>query len=322
MISSFENIKKQLQKQFKPQAYYKNLIISDQNYFNEYVECVQIDEKNAEQVFDQEENLKEKIFNLVCSIMIKKRDSLLIEIKKQFNFKSFIKKSIVMFILISTMNFFFFVFTYLFVYREAGFQEEFQEELKYNLKLCVFLIVVDFISYEIVSRRIEKKFKKNSYELYDNDIREYYDTKGESVFGNNFFLSDDINSSNGINNDFKIQIFKDKMSNQLNSVSIVKPLIERDDKIIMSIGFMGTLTDSKLMYTIFDKMIDNIIFDYELLKEACVDKKVELEFISRGIDNDLLNFLIKCKGFKNETQVTNSYKNFKGFNKFRYIKKT
>ncbi|OBA26581.1 hypothetical protein HANVADRAFT_53044 [Hanseniaspora valbyensis NRRL Y-1626] len=321
MISPFENIKKKLNKHFKTKSYYNDLIISNQDVFSEYIECIEIDSKNSLEIFNKEENLKEKIFNLVCNIMIKKRDSLLIQIKKQFDWKNFIKKNILFSIFLSILGFFSYSFGYLYAKRDATFKEVFLASIRYNLQQCCYFIVIEFILYEVIFRRLKRKVNQHAFDIYDEDIKEYYDTRGESVFGNDFFLSENTITNNSNRNDFKIQVFKDKLSNQLNSVSIVKPLVESDDKIIMSIGFMGTLTDNKLMYTILDKMIDNIILDYELLKENYVNKSVELEFISRFIDSDLLNFLINCKGFKVDKQLTHSSKYYKGFNKFRFVKK-
>ena len=320
MISPFANIKKKINKHFKTKSYYNDLIISNQDVFNEYIECIEIDSKNSVEIFDKEENLKEKIFNLVCNIMIKKRDSFLILIKKEFDWKNFIKNNIYFAIWFSIVNFFSFSIGYLSTHRDAKFKEIFLRSARYNLEQCFYVMIIEFILYEVVIRRMKRKINQHAYDIYDEDIKEYYDTRGESVFGNDFFLSENTTINNN-RNDFKIQVFKDKLSNQLNSVSIMKPLVESDDKIIMSIGFMGTLTDNKLMYTILDKMIDDIIMDYESLKENYVNKKIQLEFISRFIDTDLLSFLTNCKGFKVEKQLTHSSKYYKGFNKYRFVKK-
>ncbi|OBA25243.1 hypothetical protein HANVADRAFT_54038 [Hanseniaspora valbyensis NRRL Y-1626] len=88
----------------------------------------------------------------------------------------------------------------------------------------------------------------------------------------------------------------------------------------MSIGFMGTLTDKKLKYTILNKMVDTLDIEFNLLKDGNPDKKVQLEIVSRGIDTDILTFLVKYKGFKKDKVVSNDFKFYKGFNKIRYIK--
>ena len=40
MISPFANIKKKINKHFKTQSYYNDLIISNQDVYNEYIECI------------------------------------------------------------------------------------------------------------------------------------------------------------------------------------------------------------------------------------------------------------------------------------------
>ncbi|OBA26580.1 hypothetical protein HANVADRAFT_53043 [Hanseniaspora valbyensis NRRL Y-1626] len=320
MISPTEYIKKQSEKQMETEFYGKKIYMPDEKYFSEYIECIQIDKKNAAQIFDEKENLKEQISTVICNAMITRRDDWLIKTKKRFAFGNFTKSiSSVIKCLAQLCT----VAKALSLYSEKF--NAFIEKIVLAVYQCRFvniwsLIALVIFYYEIIYRKLKKTRVKYAYEVCDEDIKEYCDSRGESIFDRHFFLKSDSNSSN-TNNDFKIQIFKDKLSNQVNSVSIVKPLIESDDKVVMSIRFMGTLAENTLMYTILDKMINNIIFDFEILKEEYVNKSVELEFISRDYDDDLLEFLTECQGFEREEQVSHSYKFLKGFNKLRYVKK-
>ncbi|KAL6926929.1 hypothetical protein ACO0SA_004012 [Hanseniaspora valbyensis] len=312
-----KKIIKNLQFVFRPKNYYHNLLISNDNQFNEYIECINYDigknnDDNGDLVL---EDLRDKIFNLVCDIMIKKRDYFLIRIDKEFNLRNIVRIRIFFFLYFYILNMLIFYFLPNYEGEYSTFLETLWDSLWFSIFETIYVLIIDIVFYRILYKSIRNRLNKYCYDIYDEDIKEYYDTRGESVFGAKFLTDFD-----GSDNEFKIQLFKDKVSSQLNSVCVLKPITVIDDKIIMSIGFMGTLTDKKLKYTILNKMVDTLDIEFNLLKDGNPDKKVQLEIVSRGIDTDILTFLVKYKGFKKDKVVSNDFKFYKGFNKIRYIK--
>lgn len=303
----------------KPKSYYENLLISNDDQFNEYIECIYIDttEDNGENDHLVLEELRDDIFNLVCSIIIKKRDSFLINLDQVFNLRNVIRIRILFFAYFLVVN----MVVFYLVPNNNGARSSFLESLRdsmwFSFVESVFVIVIDVVFYKFLYKSLRNRLNKYCYNIFDDDIKEYYDTRGESIFGRNF-LTDVSDTDNG----FKIQLFKDKLTSQMNSVCVLKPLTVSEEKIIMSIGFIGTLTDKKLKYTIFNKIIDTLEIELNLLKEAHINKQVEMEVICRGIDPDQINFLVKYKGFRRDRLVTHTFKFYKEFNKIRYVKRS
>lgn len=303
-----------LQNCFKTKNYYSRQVMEEEQ-FNEFIDCIQIDNDSKIAILDENNNLREKIFNLVCNIMIKKRDAFLTHVSREFSVRQYVRKSIIICIIVLILNTAIISFVHSF-FRSKNIT--FQFSLKVALKLSFWemiqFFIMDLIMYRFVYKKIKRRIDAYSYIECDNDIKEYYETEGENVYGKRFLSASDDNA------DLNIQIFKNKLSNELIGTCVLKPLVITEEKVVIPIGFIGTLSDDKLKFTILNKMVDTMIFDYELLKEAHVGKKVEIELITRYINFDLLRFLTTYKGFKLDKMITNDYKFYRGFNMFRFTK--
>lgn len=302
-----------VQDTFKTKAYYSRQVMEDE-HLNEYIDCIQIDSDSKIAILDEDNNLREKIFHLVCNVMIKKRDAFLTEVSRAFSVKHYVRHSILIFIAVIIVNTTVFLVVHSFFKSKIPVLFTLKQAFKMSFWEMIEFFIMDLIMYRFSYKKVKRRLDAYSYIECDNDIKEYYETEGENIYGKRFLSASDDNA------DLNIQIFKNKLSNELIGACILKPLVITQEKVIIPIGFIGTLSDDKLKYTILNKMADTVIFDYDLLKEAHIGKKVEIELITRYINFDMLRFLTTCKGFKNDKMITNEYKFYKGFNKFRFTK--
>ncbi|XBW36111.1 hypothetical protein QEN19_001687 [Hanseniaspora menglaensis] len=318
MTSLRENIISKFQYIFKPSAYYDNLILKNDDQINEYLEFIHIDMKDENSkrnsLFTLEE-LGDKIFNLVCTAMIKQRDSFLIHVDKELDIRNMLRIRCLLFFYFLSIN----TVVFLLVSKSKknfSAAAELFKALCFSLIETLYMILIDLIFYRLIFKYLKKKLSAYCYEVCDQDIKDYYDTRGSNVFGTDF-LTDFIKEDSAYN----IQLFKDKSSSQLNSVCILKPIEVSDEEISMTIGFVGTLTDKKLKFTILDKMFENLESEFMLLKEGNPNKKVTLSVVLRGIETELIHFLVRYKGFKKECNVTNDFKWQPQFNKVKFVKR-
>ena len=140
-----KKIIKNLQFVFRPKNYYHNLLISNDNQFNEYIECINYDigknnDDNGDLVL---EDLRDKIFNLVCDIMIKKRDYFLIRIDKEFNLRNIVRIRIFFFLYFYILN----MLIFYFLPNYQGEYSTFLETLWDSLWFSIFETIYVPVSY-------------------------------------------------------------------------------------------------------------------------------------------------------------------------------
>lgn len=288
----------------KNKAYYQKQIFEEDTQFYEYISETNLDADIPED-YEYIDEHRDTIFNSIFDLMLAKRDSFLVGIENEFSMRNIFR------IRLGFLFYFLFINTLVFSFGKSPVYNI----IIFSLAETVYVSVIDIVMYRITYKYFAKKIMQYSYEVYDKDAKEYYDSYGKIVFGANF-LSDYTESDKG----YKIQIFKDKASDSINSVCVVKPIVEDEGQITMRIGFMGTSTDKKLRVNIFNKMVEKVLTEQQRLKQDYPGLRVSVKIVLRPIDRDLLLFLKKFKDFKFLRYETNEFKLCKGFEKVTFVK--
>lgn len=288
----------------KSKAYYEKQLFEDETQFYEYLSEINLD-SSLDEDYEYINKNRDLIFNRIFELMLKKRDQFLVAVDKEMSLRNVLR------IRIGFIFYFLFVNTLIFGFKESALFNI----TVYSLAEWIYVVLLDLLVFRWMYKIIKKKSFKYSYEVCDKDSQEYYQSYGKSVFGSNF-LSEFDDSERG----YKIQIFKDKASDDINSICVIQPIIELEDKLTIKIGFMGTSTDKKLKTNILNKMVEKVCLEQEKLKQDHPGLQVTIEITTRSIDAEFHNFLINFKEFKFAKYETNEFKLFRGFNKVTFTR--
>ena len=288
----------------RTKAYYEKQLFEDETQFYEYLSEINLD-SSLDEDYEYINKNRDLIFNRIFELMLKKRDHFLVAVDKEMSLKNVLR------IRIGFIFYFLFVNTLIFGFKESALFNI----AVYSLAEWIYVMLLDLLVYRWMYKSLKKKIFKYSYEVSDEDSQEYYQSYGKSVFGSNF-LSEFDDSGRG----YKIQIFKDKASDDINSICVIQPIIELEDKITIKIGFMGTSTDKKLKTNILNKMVEKVCLEQEKLKQDHPGLQVTIEITTRPFDEEFHNFLINFKEFKFAKYETNEFKLFRGFNKVTFTR--
>jgi len=288
----------------KSKAYYEKQLFEDETQFYEYLSEINLD-SSLDEDYEYINKNRDLIFNRIFELMLKKRDQFLVTVEKETSWKNMMRMKLILFFYLLFVN------TLIFIFRESALFNI----AVYTLAEWIYVVLLDLLVFRWMYKIIKKKIFKYSYEVCDKDSQEYYKSYGKSVFGSNF-LSEVDDSDRG----YKIQIFKDKASDDINSICVIQPIIELEDKLTIKIGFMGTSTDKKLKTNILNKMVEKVCLEQEKLKQDHPGLQVTIEITTRSIDAEFHNFLINFKEFKFAKYETNEFKLFRGFNKKTYTR--
>ena len=288
----------------KSKAYYEKQLFEDETQFYEYLSEINLD-SSLDEDYEYINKNRDLIFNRIFELMLKKRDQFLVAVDKEMSLRNVLR------IRIGFIFYFLFTNTLIFGFKESALFNI----AVYSLAEWIYVMLLDLLLYRWIYKSFKKKIFKYSYEVCDEDSQEYYQSYGKSVFGSNF-LSEFDDSDRG----YKIQIFKDKASDDINSICVIQPIIELEDKITIKIGFMGTSTDKKLKTNILNKMVEKVCLEQEKLKQDHPGLQVTIEITTRSIDAEFHNFLINFKEFKFAKYETNEFKLFRGFNKVTFTR--
>ena len=288
----------------RTKAYYEKQLFEDETQFYEYLSEINLD-SSLDEDYEYINKNRDLIFNRIFELMLKKRDHFLVAVDKDLSWKNIVRVKLLLFL------YFLFTNSILFCFRESALFNI----AVYSLAEWIYVMLLDLLLYRWMYKSLKKKKFKYSYEVCDKDSQEYYQSYGKSVFGSNF-LSEFDDSGRG----YKIQIFKDKASDDINSICVIQPIIELEDKITIKIGFMGTSTDKKLKTNILNKMVEKVCLEQEKLKQDHPGLQVTIEITTRPFDAEFHNFLINFKEFKFAKYETNEFKLFKEFDKKTYTR--
>ena len=288
----------------KSKAYYEKQLFEDETQFYEYLSEINLD-SSLDEDYEYINKNRDLIFNRIFELMLKKRDQFLVTVEKETSWKNMVRMKLILFFYLLFVN------TLIFIFRESALFNI----AVYTLGEWIYVMLLDLLVFRWMYKIIKKKSFKYSYEVCDKDSQEYYKSYGKSVFGSNF-LSEFDDSDRG----YKIQIFKDKASDDINSICVIQPIIELEDKLTIKIGFMGTSTDKKLKTNILNKMVEKVCLEQEKLKQDHPGLQVTIEITTRPFEEEFYKFLINFKEFKFAKNETNEFTLFQQFDKKTYTR--